>query len=185
MLKTLHENRPAQLVLGLLMGICFGFLLQKGQVTKYDVIIGQLLLKDFTVVKVMLSAVMIGMIGVYALMDLGFARLQTKSGSVGSIVIGGLIFGAGFAILGYCPGTLVGAAGQGSLDALLGGIVGILVGAGIYAAIYPKLAQSILKVGDLGEITLPQFFQVNPWKVIMVLSIAFLFLFLILELMGL
>jgi len=44
-------------------------------------------------------------------------------------VIGGLLFGIGFGILGYCPGTLVGAIGQGSLDALFGGMIGLLIGA--------------------------------------------------------
>lgn len=62
MLKILHENTNLQLFIGLLTGILFGFLLQKGGVTKYDVIIGQLLLTDFTVVKIMLSAVITGML---------------------------------------------------------------------------------------------------------------------------
>ena len=62
MLKILHENTNLQLSIGLLTGILFGFLLQKGGVTKYDVIIDQLLLTDFTVVKIMLSAVITGML---------------------------------------------------------------------------------------------------------------------------
>jgi uncharacterized protein len=51
----------------LTFGIAFGFLLQKGGATKYDVIVGQLLLTDFTVLKIMLSAVLVGMIGIYAM----------------------------------------------------------------------------------------------------------------------
>ncbi|HPJ48542.1 MAG TPA: hypothetical protein PK162_06635 [Synergistales bacterium] len=62
-------NKPKkdipQLLWGLAFGIAFGFLLQKGGVTKYDIIAGQLLLKDFTVVKVMLSAILTGMVGIY------------------------------------------------------------------------------------------------------------------------
>ena len=60
MLKSLHSRKAVQLILGLVMGILFGFLLQKGGVTSYHVIVGQLLLKDFTVVKIMLSAVIVG-----------------------------------------------------------------------------------------------------------------------------
>ena len=56
MFTTFHSKKGIQLLLGLGMGIVFGFLLQKGGVTNYDVIIGQLLLDDFTVVKVMLTA---------------------------------------------------------------------------------------------------------------------------------
>jgi len=86
MLTKLHTNKRLQLVLGLVAGIAFGFLLQKGGVTTYDVILGQLLLTDFTMVKVMLSAVVTGMLGVYALRGLGVARLHPKSGSVGKTV---------------------------------------------------------------------------------------------------
>ena len=100
-----------QLTLGLLIGIVFGFLLQKGGVTQYDVIIGQLLLKDFTVLKIMLSAVLVGMIGVHILSSIGLAKLHPKPGSIGTSVLGGLIFGIGFGVLGYCPGTVAAAVG--------------------------------------------------------------------------
>ena len=59
------KGKRTQLFWGFLFGIIFGFLLQKGGVTKYDVIIGQLLLTDFTVLKIMLTAVITGMIGIY------------------------------------------------------------------------------------------------------------------------
>lgn len=93
---------------GLAFGIAFGFLLQKGGVTKYDVIVGQLLLTDFTVIKIILTAVLTGMLGIYFMKSKGWVTLYPKSGSVGKNVIGGLIFGVGFALLGYCPGTIAG-----------------------------------------------------------------------------
>jgi len=68
--KSSKDKSP--LVWGLAFGIVFGFLLQKGGATKYDVIIGQLLLIDFTVVKIMLSAVLTGMIGIYLMKTLGW-----------------------------------------------------------------------------------------------------------------
>ncbi|MGA1824279.1 MAG: YeeE/YedE thiosulfate transporter family protein, partial [bacterium] len=132
MLDTLYRKKNCQRIIGLIIGIAFGFLLHKGRVTHYDVIIGQLLLKDFTVVKIMLTAVITGMIGIYILKSLGLAHLHIKPGSFGSSVIGGLIFGVGFGLLGYCPGTLAGAVGQGSLDALFGGVAGIMIGAGLF-----------------------------------------------------
>jgi hypothetical protein len=171
-LKTIHEKQGLQLLFGLLMGIVFGFLLQKGGATQYDVIIGQLLLTDFTVVKIMLSAVVVGKIGVHLFRGLGMAKLHPKPGSVGSTVIGGLIFGVGFGILGYCPGTMVGAVGQGSLDALFGGIVGMLIGAGIFSEMYPKLERSILNKGYFGDLTWPQLLKKNHWAVIIPFAIA-------------
>ena len=172
MLKTLYSKNGIQLGLGLLIGIVFGFLLQKGGATKYDVIIGQLLLAGFTVVKIMLSAMVTGMIGVYLLKGIGMAQLHPKPGSLGSVVIGGLIFGVGFGILGYCPGTMAGAVGQGSLDALFGGIAGMLIGAGLFSEMYPKLERGILNRGYFGELTWPQLLKVNPWGVIIPVAIG-------------
>ncbi len=184
MLKKLHSQNKIQLIFGLVMGIIFGFLLQKGGAAKYDVIIGQLLLKDFTVIKIMLSAVVVGMIGIHAMREMGLVQLHPKPGSIGMTVIGALIFGIGFALLGYCPGTISAAIGQGNLDALLGGFIGILIGSGIFAHLYPGL-DGILKKGWFGEITLPELLKVNPWVVIIPLCLLIVIFFYWLESVGL
>lgn len=75
--------------------------LQKKQVTEYDVIMGQLLLKNFTVVKVILAAIVVGLIGIYPLKRLGLVQLHPKPGSIGSTVFDSLIFGIGFALLEF------------------------------------------------------------------------------------
>jgi hypothetical protein len=177
-------NRKLQLGLGLIMGICFGFLLQKSGVTRYEVIMGQLLLRDWTVAKVMLSAAVTGMLGIHLLRIPRLVRLHKKSGSVGSTVVGGLIFGIGFALLGYCPGTLAGAAGQGSMDALLGGAGGMLVGTWIYSLIYEWLEPRLLHVGDFGKLTLPELFNTGTWTVIFGMCALILLFLLVLELAG-
>jgi uncharacterized protein len=169
---------------GLMMGIVFGFLLQKGGVTKYDVILGQLLLTDFTVVKIILTAILTGMIGIYAMKSLGWVELSVKSGSWGMNGIGGLIFGVGFALLGYCPGTIAGAIGNGSLDALVGGLAGIWIGSGLFAALYPRLRSGILKKGDFGDLTLPKLFKVNDWLVVIPVAVLILALLVWIERAG-
>jgi len=179
------KKDTSPLLWGLAFGVVFGFLLQKGGATKYDVIIGQLLLTDFTVVKIMLSAVLTGMIGIHAMKIPGWVELYPKSGSWGMNTIGGLIFGVGFAVLGYCPGTLAGAVGNGYLDALVGGLAGILIGAGLFAALYPRLSQGILKKGDFGNLTLPRLFKVNDWVVVIPVALFILALLLWLERVGL
>ena len=161
---TEEDRRP--LFFGLLFGILFGFLLHKGGATKYDVIVGQMLLTDFTVVKIMLSAIATGMIGIYFMKSQGWIELSLKKGSVGMNVIGALIFGVGFAVLGYCPGTIAGAIGNGYLDAIVGGLAGIILGTWIFAVMYPKLKDGILKKGDYGDITLPRLLKVNDWVVV-------------------
>ena len=185
MLVSLHTKKALQLSIGLAIGICVGFLLQKGGATDYNVVTGQLMLIDFTILKIMLSAVVTGMVGVYALRELGLVRLHIKSGSVGSTIIGGLIFGVGFAILGYCPGTIAGAVGHGSLDALFGGMLGIVAGSGIFAFIYDRLDKDILNIGRFGPITIPQLFRMNPWKVIIPLALIIPCFMLALEIFGL
>jgi hypothetical protein len=180
--KDVEDKRS--LIFGLAFGILFGFLLHKGGVTKYDVIVGQLLLTDFTVLKVMLSAVVTGMIGVYMMESLGWIQLSIKRGSVGKNVIGALIFGVGFALLGYCPGTIAGAIGNGYLDAITGGLAGILLGTWIFALMYPQLKEGILKKGEFGDITLPRLLKVNNWVVVVPAVLLILLLLLWIEAIG-
>lgn len=180
----IHQNRGQQVILGLLFGIAFGFLLQKGGVTDYDVIIAQLLLTSFTVMKVMLSAVIVGMIGLALLKHFGYVRMHPASGTIGSNVIGGLIFGFGFALLGYCPGTVAGAVGTGAIDALIGGVVGILVGIAIFVELYPRIRTRFLKKGPLPAVTLQEFLKLNTWLTIVIMEAVMIGFLLVLEYLG-
>lgn len=181
-LENLHGKSGLQLVFGLVIGIAFGFLLQKGGVTYYHLIINQLLLRNFIVFKVIFSAIITGMIGVYALRELGLVELHPKSAHVTSVVGGGLIFGVGFALLGYCPGTSAGAIGMGSVHAAFG-VIGIILGAGVYANYYPKIKEKYFK-WDIGNKTIPEALNVNPWIVIIPLTIALTILLYLVESMG-
>ena len=180
----IRSSGRAQKALGLLSGLVFGFLLQKGGLTEYDVILGQLLLTDFTVVKVMLSAILVGMAGVFFMRWMGLVRLQIKPGSMGSTVLGGIIFGVGFAILGYCPGTAAAAFGAGAVDALVG-MIGIVIGAGIFARLYPALDRLILNRGAFPVDTLPELIGLKPGIVSAVMAVLILGLLYLLATMGL
>ena len=168
------------LILGLITGIFFGFFLQKGQALKYDKQLGILRFKDFTILKVMVSAILVGMVGIYFFVDLGLGNLSPKPTVLGANIIGGLIFGLGWGMLGYCPGTAVGAIGEGRFDAFWGGVLGMLVGAGIFAEVYTFIQGSLLKWGDLGKLTIPKVFGVNHWIIIPIVWVV-----MILILMGL
>ena len=189
MARTKTKKRPVEsnspLIWGLAFGVVFGFLLQKGGVTKYDVIVGQLLLQDFTVLKIILTAVVTGMLGVYLMKSMGWVELHPKSGSWGMNVIGGLLFGVGFALLGYCPGTIAGAIGNGYLDALVGGLAGIWIGTGLFAALYPKLNRGILKKGFYGDVTLPKLLKVNDWIVVIPVAVLIILILIWFENAGL
>lgn len=172
MLQRIRSSRTAQLLIGATIGLCFGFFLQRSGVTHYDTILRQLLLEGFTVIKVMLTAIIVGMLGVHAMRSLGWVRLHPKPGSVGKSVVGSLIFGVAFAVLGYCPGTIAGGVAQGSLDALLGGVLGILLGSWLFAVFYPKLQKPILLKGDFGPVTFPELLKVNAWFVVIPAAIV-------------
>lgn len=151
-----------RLLLGLVIGVIFGFLLQKGRVAKFRVIVGQFLLKDWTMVKVMLSAVAVGAIGVWALVAMGKAELHIKPTAFGGVVAGGLLFGVGMALFGYCPGTGVAACGEGRRDAMIG-VLGMVAGAFAYVLSFPALQGLIKGFGDWGKVTLPQLTGLSPW----------------------
>lgn len=166
----------SELGYGLISGILFGYLLQKGRVLRYDKQLGALRLLDMTIVKFMLSSVLVAMVGVYLLKDLGLAKLSIKPTILGGNVVGGLLFGVGWALFGYCPGTAVGALGEGRWDTVWG-LLGMLVGAGVFAEVYPFLKTSILKWGDFGKITIPAALGINHWIVIGVFLIGGVLLF--------
>lgn len=157
----------SELAYGLITGILFGFLLQKGRVLRYDKQLGALRFQDFTIIKFMLSHIAVAMVGVYLLYDLSLVKLALKPTILGGVIGGGLLFGFGWGLLGYCPGTSLGALGEGRWDALWG-ILGMIVGAGLYAEAFPLMKETILTWGNYGKITIPQILGVNHWIVIVI-----------------
>jgi uncharacterized membrane protein YedE/YeeE len=177
---TPDEESPKakNLLLAILFGLIFGFLLQKGGAAKYNVLMGVMLLEDFTIVKLMLSAIVVGMLGVFTLVALGKAKLVIKPTKIGANVIGGLIFGVGFALMAYCPGTGAAAFGQGNWDAIFG-IVGLIAGSYIYAELSETLERTVKTWGDYGKITLPEVLRlpraiVVPAVAVMLIGVLFL-----------
>lgn len=150
-----------QLLLGLLFGVAFGFLLQKGGAAKFHVLIGVLLLEDWTVVKIMLTAIAVGMPGIYAMKALGLIELKLKPTRLASNVLGGLVFGAGFALAAYCPGTGAAALGQGNYDALAV-IAGMIAGSWVFAETSAWTGRHFDPVGDRGKVTVPEVLGVSP-----------------------
>jgi hypothetical protein len=148
-----------KLVGAILFGLTFGFLLQKGGVGKYNVLVGQLLLQDFTVVKIMMTAVVVGMLGVHTLHYFAKANLHLQPTRIGAQTIGGLLFGAGFALIAYCPGTGAAALGQGSWDVLFG-IAGLMAGSYLFAELSAWLKQTVEKWGDKGKVMLPDLLHI-------------------------
>lgn len=169
-----------EITLGLITGILFGILLQQGRVLRFEKQVGAMLLTDMTILKFMLSAIIVGTIGINLLVSTGVVVLKVKATHVGANLIGGSLFGAGWAVMGYCPGTSVGALGEGRWHAIWA-ILGMLVGAAVYAEVYPAMKTTVLTWGSLGKITVPGILGVSPWVLIPVFIIALLLLFILFE----
>jgi uncharacterized protein len=166
-------------ILGLLTGVAFGFLLQKGRVLRFEKQIGAMLFKDMTIFKFMLSAIIVGMFGILGLAEAGVISLSHKAMNVGGVVLGGSLFGIGWAIMGYCPGTSVGAVGEGRWHAIFA-VIGMVIGAAVYAQIFPSVEASVLSWANLGKIDLPTALGLNQWVIAIgftVICLAFFRLF--------
>ncbi len=154
--------------LGLITGVLFGFLLQKGRVLRFEKQIGAMLLKDMTIFKFMLSAILVGMVGILLLSDMGIIKLSHKPMNVGAVLIGGALFGTGWAIMGFCPGTSIGAVGEGRWHAVFG-ILGMLAGAALYAELYPFFQSTVLAWKDFGKVGLPEVTGLSHWIIALLL----------------
>jgi hypothetical protein len=170
--------------LGLVTGVLFGFLLQKGRVLRFEKQLGALLLKDMTIFKFMLSSILVGMVGITILTDAGIITLGHKTMNLGAVVLGGALFGAGWAIMGFCPGTSIGALGEGRWHAVFG-IAGMVAGAALYAELYPFFKATVMSWQDFGKIGLPEALGVSPWLLIPLLWAAVISLFVWFEKKGL
>ncbi len=177
-------DTPLNLVYGAITGLVFGFLLQRAGLTRYRVIVGQFLFADNTMLKTMLTAVVVGAAGVYAMHlnpeVFGQVKLHVKPAALAANILGGLIFGVGMVLLGYCPGTGVAALGDGSRHAVFG-VVGMLAGAAAYAELHPAIGERIGAVWNLGKITLPELTGLSAGVWIAGLAVIAVVLFAVIE----
>jgi len=159
-----------KLLLGAIAGFVFGFLLRKAHVTRFNVIVKQLLLKDFTVMKVIFTAIIVGAIGIYAMLGFNMIELALPTATITAVIIGGSIFGIGMAVLGYCPGTGIAALADGSRDMIFG-LFGMITGAIIFGLSQPYIVSKIVLKDILAKKTLATVSGLSPWVFIVLLAI--------------
>ena len=153
----------------LVVGFLFGWSLQKAGLTHYARIVNVYRLRDMTVMRFMLTALLVGAVGVQLGVDLGFAAsAPIPPTSVMANVIGGVVFGVGMASAGYCPGTVVAEAGEGRLDAWIAGLSGLSAGAIVFGLLQPTIMPVLARVGSLGRVTLAGLAGASPWLVVLV-----------------
>jgi uncharacterized membrane protein YedE/YeeE len=143
-------------MLTLVLGFLFGAILQYSRLNRYNTISGMAMLKDLTMAKAIAVAIGLGMIFVNIEIGLGFASYHIKPLLLAGVIVGGLIFGTGMGILGYCPGTIPISMGEGSLDAFTG-FIGAIAGGIVYTLFVPFIKG--ITGPDFGQIALKNLFE--------------------------
>jgi len=169
-----YFNSEVSLIVAFVIGIFFGFFLERGGFGSGRLLAAQFYFYDMRVFKVMFTAIVTAMVGLYYLAWIGFLDLNLVyygETYIYADALGGLILGIGFVVGGYCPGTSGVAISTGRIDAIfyaLGGFFGIFV----FGELYPSM-QSFLTAGYLGKISIPQYFHLNyGFVVLLVILIA-------------
>lgn len=149
------------ILIGLLMGVVFGFALEKSRVFEPGVIVGQMQLRNFIMLKVFLTAVATGAVVLAALNGFGFVKLSPKATLYSADIVGGLILGMGIALAGACPGTVMAQIGAGYRDAIVT-LIGGLAGAVAYSYAQPALSKSVLGLSS-GKLVLNTLLGIPYW----------------------
>jgi hypothetical protein len=169
----------------LLLGFLFGWSLHKAGLTHYARIVNVYRFRDMTVLRFMLTALVVGGFAIQAGIELGFApSAPIPPTSMLANVVGGVVFGVGMATAGYCPGTIVAEAGEGRLDAWVAGLSGLLVGAIVFGLLQPAIMPTLARVGSLGRVTFADLAGASPWLVLLVFGQAVVLVLILIARVG-
>ena len=153
----------------LFIGFLFGAIIQWARVDKFEKIAGFAMLEDMTVPKMLFFAIGAASIGLYFLIETGYAHYHVKPIMLGGLVIGAILFGIAMAIFGKCPGTGPVSIAEGRVDVLVGAIGGIFGGL-LFTYAYPWIKP--LMGPDYGKETLPSLFEGHETTVILLYGAA-------------
>jgi hypothetical protein len=144
----LHESG---MVSGLVCGVLFGFVLENAGFGSPAKLIGQFRLNDWSVFKVMFTAIVVAAVGLWGMRVVGLIAPDTlfvPQALVMASAVGGALIGAGFAIGGYCPGTSMVGMSSGRIDALVF-VAGLFIGTTAFAGFYGDAMRSMMAVGEM------------------------------------
>lgn len=163
----------ASLFFALVIGIAFGFFLERAGLGSARKLVAQFYGKDLTVFKMMFTAIITAMLGVYWLNWLGVLNLELVYLTPTYVlpqVIGGLVFGVGFIVGGYCPGTSCVAFSTGSIDGVVN-VIGLLVGIFLFGEVYPFI-EGFYNATPLGQMNMVTYFEVPAGVMVFVLVLV-------------
>jgi hypothetical protein len=174
--STIEFSTAADLAIALVLGLGFGFSLERAGFGGARKLTAVFYLRDMAVVKVMFTAIVTAMAGLFALSAAGMldlAELYVEPTTIVAQAIGGVLFGAGFIVGGYCPGTSIAAIATGRKDGLSFAL-GMLAGVFAYAELTPGI-DTWIKATSQGELTLPSITDIGMgwWTLAFVAFLAF------------
>ncbi len=175
-------SQSASLGLAVVFGLFFGLSLERGGLGDPHKLTGVFYLRDFTVPKVMFTAIIVASVGLYLLADLNLLdmeRVYIIPTFFWPQLVGGALFGVGYVISGYCPGTAMVGLASGRLDALVM-IFGVGAGTLLFAILFPYLEGFYLST-DMGTPTLPGLTGLNHWIIIILLGAVAGMMFFVME----
>lgn len=166
-------GEEASLAFALFIGVAFGFFLERAGLGSAKKLSAQFYLKDMTVFKMMFTAIITAMVGVFWLNWFGLLHadmIYLTPTYVWPQIIGGLVFGVGFIVGGYCPGTSCVASATGSLDGIMN-VVGLLLGILVFGEVYPWI-EGFYTAGSMGQITFPEYFNLPAGLMVFILVLT-------------
>lgn len=156
MFTTVSNESHGSLAVVFLIGIIFGAIIQYSRMDKFEKIAGFAMLRDTVVPKMLFLSIGLASIGLYFMVQAGYASYSPKPIILGGLIIGGILFGISMAILGKCPGTGPVSIAEGRIDVLVGAIGGIF--GGLVFTVYFDFFKKIMGE-SLGNTTIISYFQ--------------------------
>ncbi len=172
MSAPLQLSDTANLIGALVLGISFGFFLERGGLGNPHRLTGVFYLTDFAVPKAMFTAIVVAATGVCLLTDLNVLDMDAVyiiPTFFWPQLVGGALFGIGYILSGYCPGTAVAGLASGRLDALAA-MVGIGLGTVLFAVVFPQI-QGFYMISSMGKVTLPVLIGINKWTMLAIVYV--------------
>ena len=169
MFQTVQDEGHGSVVLVFIIGMLFGSIIQYTKVHKFEKIAGFSMLKDTVVPKMLFLAIGIASIGLYFMIEAGWASYHVKPITLGGLIIGGIIFGVSMAIFGKCPGTGPVSVAEGRIDVMVGALGGILGGL-VFTLYYDKL--QLIMGPNLGKLNLTGYFAGHQSLIVLLFGIC-------------
>lgn len=155
------------LIFAFIIGIGFGFALERGGFGNARILAAQFYFTNMRVLKVMFTAILTAMLGVFFMTWIGwldFSLIYMSDTYILPQILGGLLLGVGFVVGGYCPGTSFVSASTGRYDGLIF-LVGVAAGIFVFGEIFPFITDFFYST-HLGKVTLPDFLNLSYGMVV-------------------